>query len=467
MPASNADLVARFRRDGVIEPEHRHKNAQKRNQGELMAESNNINNSDNNSDNNTNDNSNDNGNNTVISCQNVWKIFGPKPDSVWDLLDNGATKQDVLEQTGHVIAVKDVSFDVFENEIFVVMGLSGSGKSTLIRCINRLIEPTRGKVFIDGVDITQMSQSELRELRRHKLSMVFQNFGLFPHRSVLDNVAFGLEIRGESKHERQTKANQALQQVGLGGWENSRLPELSGGMQQRVGLARSIAVDSEVVLMDEPFSALDPLIRRQMQDDFIKLRSTVKKTVVFITHDLLEALKLGDRIAIMKDGEIVQLGTPQEIVSQPSDDYVAEFVKDVPRAKVISAESIMGEPKAVVWGRFDVEVAIKEMTANQALVAFITDTRGKLEGVVTINEAIDAARGGSVKLEEIAQQEFPTTSPNSPLEEILHLMADTDLPVAVVDEEKRLLGVITRQALLRAIRYEQPKNGTDGDNKDE
>ncbi|MFC1987057.1 glycine betaine/L-proline ABC transporter ATP-binding protein [Chloroflexota bacterium] len=400
------------------------------------------------------------GNNMVISCQNVWKVFGPKPESIWDLLNNGATRQEVIEQTGHIIAVKDVSFEVRENEIFVVMGLSGSGKSTLIRCINRLIEPTKGKILIDGVDITSMSHSELRELRRHKLSMVFQNFGLLPHRSVLENVAFGLEIRGEIKKERQMKAKQALEQVELQGWEDSRLYELSGGMQQRVGLARSLAVDSEIVLMDEPFSALDPLIRRQMQDEFIKLRSTVKKTVVFITHDLLEALKLGDRIAIMKDGEIVQLGTPQEIVSQPSAGYVSEFVKDVPRAKVISAESIMEEPKVVVWGNFDVEVAIKEMTAKQATVAFIVDSRNILEGVLTMNRAIEAVREGSTKFADIERQDFPSTSPDSPLENILHFMADSNLPVAVLDEGRHLLGVINRQTLIRAIQPEQPDTET-------
>lgn len=401
-------------------------------------------------------------NNIVISCQNVWKVFGPKPDTIWDLLDNGATRQEVIEQTGHVIAVKDVSFEVHENEIFVVMGLSGSGKSTLVRCINRLIEPTKGKILIDGVDITRMRQTELRKLRRHKLSMVFQHFGLLPNRSVLDNVAFGLEIRGDSKKERYAKSMEALELVGLQGWGNSRLHELSGGMQQRVGLARSMAVDSEIVLMDEPFSALDPLIRRQMQDEFIKLRSTVKKTVVFITHDLQEALKLGDRIAIMKDGEIVQLGTPQEIVSQPSDDYVSEFVKDVPRAKVILAESIMEEPKVVVWSNFDVEVAIKEMTENETRVAFITDSRNRLVGVLTMSQAVDAAKGGTAKLEEVAWQEFPSTSPQSPLEESLNLMADSNLPVAVLDEGRHLLGVITRQTLLRAIRQEPPKSGTTG-----
>lgn len=402
-----------------------------------------------------------NNSNIDISCQNVWKIFGPNPESVLALANNGATKEEILKQTGHVLAVKNVSFDVRTNEIFVVMGLSGSGKSTLIRCINRLIEPTEGKIFIDGADITRMKRTDLRKLRRHKLSMVFQNFGLLPHRSVLENVAFGLEIRGERKNERYTKAMQTIEQVGLRGWENSRLNELSGGMQQRVGLARSLAVDSEIVLMDEPFSALDPLIRRQMQDEFIKMRSTVKKTVIFITHDLLEALKLGDRIAIMKDAEVVQLGTPHEIVSQPSDDYVSEFVKDVPRAKVIPAEAIMEEPKIVLGGQVDVDVAISEMTANEGRTAFITDGHNRLVGVVTMNQAINASRGGRARLSEIANPEFPSTSPQSPLEESLNLMGDTDLPVVVLDEGKHLLGIITRHTLIRAIRQELPKNGKD------
>ena len=401
------------------------------------------------------------GNNVVISCQNVWKVFGPKPESIWDLLDNGATRQQVIEQTGHVIAVKDVSFDVRENEIFVVMGLSGSGKSTLLRCINRLIEPDKGKIFIQGEDITRMNRAALRKLRRHQLSMVFQHFGLLPHRSVLDNVAFGLEIRGDSKKQRQAKSMEALELVGLHGWENSRLHELSGGMQQRVGLARSLVVDSEILLMDEPFSALDPLIRRQLQDEFIKLRSTVKKTVVFVTHDLFEALKLGDRIAIMKDGEIIQLGSPQEIVSQPFDDYVSEFVRDVPKAKIFSAETIMEEPEVVIWGGFDSEVAIREMTAKKALVAFITDSRGELKGVVTINQALEAVKRGPGKLEEIAQKEFPSTSPDSPLEDSLHFIAEGDIPVAVLDERRHLLGVITRKALISVMKPEKPHNNVE------
>ena len=400
-------------------------------------------------------------NDIAISCQNVWKIFGDRPKVAWDMLEEGATRQEIIEQTGQVIAVKDVSFDVRENEIFVLMGLSGSGKSTLLRCINRLIEPNRGKIFIHGADITRVKPGELRRIRRHQLSMVFQHFGLLPHRSVLDNVAFGLEIRGDKKKERQAKAMGALELVGLQGWANSRLHELSGGMQQRVGLARSLVVDSEILLMDEPFSALDPLIRRQLQDEFIKLRATVKKTVVFVTHDLFEALRLGDRIAIMKDGEIVQVGSPQEIVSHPLDDYVSEFVRDVPKAKIVSAETIMEEPQVVVWNRFDVETATREMTAKNASVAFVTDSRGVLKGIVTMDRALEAIKKGSSKLEEITQEEVPSTSPESPLEESLPFIAEGEIPVAVLDERRHLLGVITRKALISAMKPEKPNNNVE------
>ena len=386
-----------------------------------------------------------------VLCQNLWKIFGPDPQQVLSNIDDGATKQKVLEETGHVIAVKDVSFEVYENEIFVIMGLSGSGKSTLVRCINRLIEPTSGMVLIDGVDIAQMNNAELRQLRRHKLSMVFQNFGLLPHRSVLDNVVFGLELRREKRKERQKKAARAIEMVGLKGWEKSRIYELSGGMQQRVGLARSLAVDSEIILMDEPFSALDPLIRRQMQDEFINLRSVVKKTVIFITHDLIEALKLGDRIAIMKDGEIVQIGTPEEIVSQPADDYVSEFVRDVPRGKVVLAESIMEKPAVLISSDQNPEVVIEELKAKRAAVAFVIDADGKLEGIVTKEQAMAAAQKGLTSIEGVAQREFPSTSPDTTVEQVLPLVAEGNVPVAVLDEEKRLLGVVTRLALIHAM----------------
>ena len=393
-----------------------------------------------------------------IVCQNLWKVFGPNPESALDLVNNGVTKQEVLEQTEHVIAVKDVSFEVHENETFVIMGLSGSGKSTLVRCINRLMEPTKGTILIDGVDIANMNDAELRELRRHKLSMVFQSFGLLPHRSVLDNVTFGLEVRGEVKKERQKKANLALELVGLKGWEKSRIYELSGGMQQRVGLARALAVDPEIILMDEPFSALDPLIRRQMQDEFVNLRSVMKKTVVFITHDLLEALKLGDRIAIMRDGEIVQLGSPEEIVAQPADEYVSEFVKDVPLVKVIPAHSIMEEPPVTVESDESIETAIEKMETDQVPVAFITHTRGRLKGTMTMEQAVAGAQNGLSRAGEVAQPEFSSVSPDALLEECLQLVAEDETPVAVLDEEQHLLGIITRLALLQAIRSDTAGN---------
>jgi glycine betaine/proline transport system ATP-binding protein len=276
-----------------------------------------------------------------VILQHIWKIFGPNPQYVLEKISNGSTRADVLSQTGHVIAVRDVSFEVAQGEIFVVMGLSGSGKSTLVRCLSRLIDPTSGKVIINGADVTAMNLTELRELRRHTVSMVFQRFGLFPHRRIVDNVCYGLEVRGMDTQSRRQKSKEILELVGLKGWENHFPHELSGGMQQRVGLARALAVDPEIMLCDEPFSALDPLIRRDMQNELLNLQKTLRKTIIFITHDFLEALKLGDRIAIMKDGEIVQIGTPQAIVAHPVDDYVREFTQDVPRAKVLTADSIM------------------------------------------------------------------------------------------------------------------------------
>jgi len=393
-----------------------------------------------------------------IWCRDLWKVFGPNPDLVLDTATNGNTKEKIFEETGHVIAVKDVSFEVHENEIFVVMGLSGSGKSTLIRCINRLIEPTRGAVCIEGVDIAQMNNTELRELRRHKLSMVFQNFGLLPHRSVLDNVAFGLEVRGEGKKERHEKALQTLELVGLKGWEKSRIHELSGGMQQRVGLARALAGGSEILLMDEPFSALDPLIRRQMQDEFINLRATVKKTVVFITHDLLEALKLGDRVAIMKDGEIIQIGTPQEIVSQPADDYVSEFVKDVPRGQVIPIESVMEQPPVLADSEQNLETVIKGMRTKRVSVAFVIDAGGRIKGITTMEQAEVSLKEGFKKAGEAVQPKFPSAPPHASLEQCLPLVADDDTPVAVLDEDNRLLGIITRPALIEAMQLGNDSN---------
>ncbi|MDA9726726.1 betaine/proline/choline family ABC transporter ATP-binding protein [Candidatus Pelagibacter sp.] len=276
-----------------------------------------------------------------ITCSNVWKLFGSDEKRIIKDLDKNLSIKEVQEKTGHVVAVKDVSFSIEKGETFVVMGLSGSGKSTLVRCISRLIEPTAGTVKMDDVDVTKMSGRELLDLRRNKMSMVFQHFGLFPHRTVIENIGYGLEVRGAKKDIRIEKSMEVLKMVGLDGWHNNYPRELSGGMQQRVGLARALAVDPEILIFDEPFSALDPLIRREMQDELLKIQEKLQKTMVFITHDFLEAIKMGDHIAIMKDGEVSQVGTPEEIVSNPKDQYVKDFCEDVPKYKVLSAGKVM------------------------------------------------------------------------------------------------------------------------------
>jgi glycine betaine/proline transport system ATP-binding protein len=401
-------------------------------------------------------------NQVKIACRDLWKVFGPRPQNVLKMAGEGLSRQQIKDSTGHIIAVKKVNFEVHLNEIFVIMGLSGSGKSTVVRCINRLIEPTRGSIMIDDEEITKLRPSALRDLRRYKVSMVFQNFGLLPHRSVIENVAFGLEVMGEGKKERYVRALESLEQVGLQEWAESFPNELSGGMQQRVGLARALANDSEIILMDEPFSALDPLIRRQMQDEFIKLREKVKKTIIFITHDLVEALKLGDRIAIMKDGEIVQIGTPQQIVSMPADQYVSEFVRDVPRTKLMTAENIMQDPQAVVWSEYDVEIALREMAEKRVAVSFVTDTQHRLVGVVTLKQALGTSRGAIVTLGKIANADVPWAGPAAPLEDVLGKIADSEIPLAVLDEQRHLLGIISRSTLLKAIRPLERNNFNPG-----
>jgi glycine betaine/proline transport system ATP-binding protein len=281
----------------------------------------------------------------ALSVRNLWKVFGPDAHKVVGTPDAQLSRTELKQKTGCVIGVKDVSFDVAPGEVFVVMGLSGSGKSTLVRCLTRLIEPTAGTVTIDGQDVTAASEATLRELRRSRVSMVFQHFGLLPHRQVLDNVAYGLEVRGMGKKERRSKAMEVVELVGLAGYETSYPDQLSGGMQQRVGLARALASEPSMLLFDEPFSALDPLIRRDMQNEVIRLHEELGKTMVFITHDLQEALKLGDRILIMRDGETVQLGTPDEVVGAPADDYVRDFTAEVPRSHVLTLKWVMRPPR--------------------------------------------------------------------------------------------------------------------------
>ena len=333
---------------------------------------------------------------TAVSCRGVWKVYGPHPERIVGSPEADLPRPELLEKTGCVAAIKDVSFDVAPGEVFVVMGLSGSGKSTLVRMINRLHDPTAGEIVVDGEDVLTIGADRLRELRRRKISMVFQHFGLLPHRRIVDNVAFGLEVQGIERDDRERKADEVLEVVGLGGWGQHYPDELSGGMQQRVGLARALATDPEIMLFDEPFSALDPLIRRDMQDEVIRLQREVRKTMVFITHDLAEALKLGDRIAIMKDGRFVQVGTPEEVVAHPANDYVADFTKDVPRAHVLTARAIM-------------------RPANGQ-----------------------------------APPDGPTVGPGTTVQDLIAIVADTDRAVRVVDDGV-VLGVVDRDAVMAAL----------------
>ena len=322
----------------------------------------------------------------MIECNGVWKVFGPKPERVVDSTDADLPRSELEAKTGCVAAVRDVSFSVPEGGVFVVMGLSGSGKSTLIRCISRLIEPTAGHISIAGEDICALNERQLRDLRRTKVSMVFQHFGLLPHRKTLDNVAFGLEIQGKPKAQRLERAREVLDLVGLSAVAENYPDELSGGMQQRVGLARALANDPRILLFDEPFSALDPLIRREMQDEVVRLQRDLKKTVVFITHDLSEALKLGDHIAIMRDGRFVQVGTPEQVVAHPADAYVREFVQDVPRGSILTAGAIMrAADERPTLGTVSVSILLNDLVpivaASDAPIA-VVDTDGRNVGVI-------------------------------------------------------------------------------------
>jgi glycine betaine/proline transport system ATP-binding protein len=334
------------------------------------------------------------GTSSVLDVRGLWKVFGPRADRVVGTPLAELTRSDLKQRTGCVAAVRDVSFTVRRGEVFVVMGLSGSGKSTLVRCLTRLVEPTAGEVLLDGEDILCCGHRQLRELRRHRFGMVFQHFGLLPHRRVLDNVAYGLEIRGAKKDERYQQARQVLELVGLSGFEDSYPDQLSGGMQQRVGLARALAVDPEVLFFDEPFSALDPLIRREMQNEIIRLHHEVGKTMIFITHDLSEALKLGDRILIMRDGELVQMGSPDEVVGAPADAYVRDFVSDVSRSDVLTLHWIMrdaGPDEPLDGPELGPDVVIRDaartvLSADRP-VKVVSD--GVVLGVVTTAEILD------------------------------------------------------------------------------
>jgi glycine betaine/proline transport system ATP-binding protein len=389
--------------------------------------------------------------NFEISCRNIWKIFGPHPDRVRQNLNPKLSRAEILEQTGHVVAVKDVSFGVRKGETFVVMGLSGSGKSTLIRCLSRLIEPTGGQIIVEGEDMTVMDEKQLRELRRHKISMVFQHFGLFPHRQVLDNVAYGLEIQGVAKETRHARAHEVLKLVSLNGWEHHYPGELSGGMQQRVGIARALAVNPQILFFDEPFSALDPLIRREMQNELINLQQMMQKTIIFITHDFLEAVKLGDYIAIMKDGEVVQIGTPDQVIMNPANAYVQEFTKDVPRSRVLSAAAIMHECQVVVSENDSPAAALTQLQAKGSNAVFVVAENGRFLGVLSQEEVEEGVTAKQPQLRALVSSPQPTVLPRTILGNLISVVAARATPVPVVDSSHKLRGALDQATVILAL----------------
>lgn len=384
-----------------------------------------------------------------ISIKELYLIFGSEKRKALRMLKEGKSKSSILKETHCTIAVQNANLTINEGEIFVIMGLSGSGKSTLLRCINRLIKPTQGEVIINGRDIAMASDKELREIRRKELAMVFQNFGLLPHRSVLQNIAFGLELQGVAKEQREKKALEIMELVGLNGYENQMVSELSGGMQQRVGLARALANNPEVLLMDEAFSALDPLIRVQMQDELLTLQEKMKKTIVFITHDLNEAIKLGDRIAIMKDGEIVQVGTSEEILTEPANAYVERFVESVDRSKIITAASVMiDKPLVARLGKEGPEVVIRKMIKRNLTVLPVVDATNVLLGEVHLNDLVRLRKEQAKSIEAAVRHEVHSVLADAVIEDILPLMTQTNSPIWVVNEERQFQGTVPLSSLI-------------------
>lgn len=389
-----------------------------------------------------------------LAARNLSKVFGPRPERALEILKRGGTKADA-QKVGAAVGVFDANIEIREGETFVLMGLSGSGKSTLLRMFNRLHEPTAGEVLVDGQDITRLSRSELLEVRRRKFSgMVFQQFAILPHRTVLDNVAYGLEVQGVALQDRGRRAREATALVGLEGWEEYYPSELSGGMQQRVGLARALAVDADILLMDEAFSALDPLIRREMQDELIELQARVNKTIVFVTHDLDEALKLGDRIAIMKDARVVQVDTAEEILTNPANDYVESFVEGVDRASVLNAANIMQPVKETAFLRDGPNTALTKMRRHGLSGVLVTDSERKVRGYITaasVRAQLEDSGAARDRLDMTRVEPAVTVALDAPLQDIIGIASELSVPIGVVDGSGRLRGVVVKGAILAAL----------------
>jgi glycine betaine/proline transport system ATP-binding protein len=390
----------------------------------------------------------------IISIRGLTKVFGSRPQAAMRMLEEGADKQEVLERTGSVVGLKDIDLDIRKGEIFVVMGLSGSGKSTLLRCLNRLIEATEGSIIVNGIDIRKLDDKDLLNFRRTQIGMVFQNFGLLPHRSVIDNVAYGLEVRGMPLEERRAKAQEMLELVGLKGYESALPSALSGGMKQRVGLARALATDPAILLMDEAFSALDPIIRRSMQDELIELHDKLRKTVVFVSHDLDEALRLGDRIAIMRDGQVVQVGTPEEILSNPADEYVASFLNGIDRSKVLTCESLMKRPELVIPLKMGPRTALKMLDDSDQVIGMVVDKDRRFVGLVKAEDILRALER-SAPLSEAVNDSIRTVTPDTKVEDLIAILVETDYPIPVLNDAGVLIGVIYPGSVMDKIRPDE------------
>jgi len=392
-------------------------------------------------------------NNTQIVIKNLWKIYGKDPKKVFQKNLQDKSKEEIQKKTGCIVGLRDINLEIKKGEFYILMGLSGSGKSTLIRSLIRLIKSTKGAIEINGADITKMNTEQLMQFRRKTYGMVFQHYGLLPHMSVLDNAAYGLKIKGITKEERYKKAMEVLETVGLKGWEDYYPTSLSGGMQQRVGLARALSNEPEILLMDEPFSGLDPLIRRQMQDELVELQSTLQKTIIFVTHDLHEALKLGDKIAIMRNGEIVQIGTPEDIVTNPADEYVSEFVQDASPAKILTAGSIMSDVPIITYAWEGPKTALTLMKSEKKTVGYVVDQKRSFLGIITSKE-LERLLKLDEKFKTIPASSIvkvESVNPDMIVEELFAIAPKNHYAIPVVDEKNRLLGRITNDAIFDSI----------------
>ena len=386
----------------------------------------------------------------IAEARNVVKIYGKNKAEAAKMMSEGLDKDEVYRKTGAAVALWDVSFKVRRKEIFVIIGLSGSGKSTIIRCFNQLLKPTSGTILFEGQNVEKLKGNELLNLRRDKVSMVFQNFGLLTHRSVIDNVAYGLEVRGIPKSERFEKAQDFIKMVGLEGWEDKPIATLSGGMKQRVGIARALVNSPDMLLMDEPFSALDPLVRREMQFELLSIQRKLEKTIIFITHDINEAFKLGDRVAIMHNGRIIQSGTPEEMSTNPADDYVRNFIEGADMSMVLRVKHVMFRPQCIVRENVSPANAVMEMRENQVSSAYAVGDDMKFMGVVTLDDAI-RARQEKLPLFSVLTKNIPVTGEEVLLKDIIQKAADARFPIAVVGERGKLKGIVSRASVLSSL----------------